>query len=103
MSLPAAIVFGYLAVALLVGVVAGRKGRGGVSDFVAGDRAFGPVVMYFVMGATIFSAYALLSTLSFIAFFGFMSGVQHQMEKDSISAGARHRSLNAELETTGRR
>ena len=33
-----------------------------VHDFVAGDRAFGPVVMYFVMGATIFSAYALLGT-----------------------------------------
>jgi SSS family solute:Na+ symporter len=61
-SLAAAVVFGYLALALVVGVVAGRRGGGGVSDFVAGDRAFGPVVMYFVMGATIFSAYALLGT-----------------------------------------
>jgi solute:Na+ symporter, SSS family len=60
--LPATLVFGYLAVALVLGVVAGRRGAGGVTDFVAGDRAFGPVVMYFVMGATIFSAYALLGT-----------------------------------------
>lgn len=61
-ALPAVIVFGYLAVALGIGLLAGGRGRGGVDDFVAGDRAFGPVVMYFVMGATIFSAYALLGT-----------------------------------------
>ncbi|PRQ08436.1 sodium:solute symporter family protein [Enhygromyxa salina] len=60
--LAAGIVFGYLAVALVVGVLAGRKGKGGTDDFVAGERAFGPVVMYFVVGATIFSAYALLGT-----------------------------------------
>lgn len=59
---PSILVFGYLAVALVVGVLAGRRGSGGVIDFVAGERAFGPVVMYFVMGATIFSAYALLGT-----------------------------------------
>ena len=58
----AAVVFAYLAVALAVGVLAGRKGDGGTNDFVAGERAFGPVVMYFVIGATIFSAYALLGT-----------------------------------------
>ena len=50
----AAVVFAYLAVALAVGVLAGRKGDGGTNDFVAGERAFGPVVMYFVIGATIF-------------------------------------------------
>lgn len=60
--LAAGIVFAYLAVALIVGVLAGRKGKGGTDDFVAGERAFGPVVMYFVVGATIFSAYALLGT-----------------------------------------
>ena len=60
--LPTALVFGYLVVALMLGVLASRRGGGGVTDFVAGDRAFGPVVMYFVMGATIFSAYALLGT-----------------------------------------
>ncbi len=58
----AVLVFGYLVVALVLGIVAGRKGHGGVADFVAGERSFGPVVMYFVMGATIFSAYALLGT-----------------------------------------
>lgn len=61
-ALPVVVVFGYLAVALVIGLVAGRRGGGGVADFVAGDRAFGPIVMYFVMGATIFSAYALLGT-----------------------------------------
>lgn len=60
--LAAVIVFGYLAVALLLGILAGRKGSGGTDDFVAGERAFGPLVMYFVIGATIFSAYALLGT-----------------------------------------
>ena len=61
-GLATAVVFAYLLVALSLGILAGRRGRGGVADFVAGDRAFGPVVMYFVMGATIFSAYALLGT-----------------------------------------
>ena len=61
-TLAAGVVFSYLAVALVVGVLAGRKGSGGTDDFVAGERAFGPVVMYFVLGATIFSAYALLGT-----------------------------------------
>jgi solute:Na+ symporter, SSS family len=60
--LAAIIVFGYLAVALTLGILAGRKGSGGTDDFVAGERAFGPLVMYFVIGATIFSAYALLGT-----------------------------------------
>ena len=62
MTLAHGVVFGYLALVLALGVVAGRRGGGGVADFVAGDRAFGPVLMYFVMGATIFSAYALLGT-----------------------------------------
>ena len=58
--LAAGVVFGYLIIALTLGVIAGRQGDGDVNDFVAGERAFGPVVMYFVMGATIFSAFALL-------------------------------------------
>ncbi|MEZ4453730.1 MAG: hypothetical protein R3B09_30020 [Nannocystaceae bacterium] len=57
-----AVVFGYLAIAGLVGLAAGLRGRGGADDFVTGERAFGPLVMYFVMGATVFSAYALLGT-----------------------------------------
>ncbi len=62
MTLAQGVVLGYLAFVLVLGIVAGRRGGGGVADFVAGDRAFGPVLMYFVMGATIFSAYALLGT-----------------------------------------
>jgi SSS family solute:Na+ symporter len=58
----AIVVFVYLVATLVIGVLAGRKGHGGTDDFVAGERAFGPVVMYFVVGATIFSAYALLGT-----------------------------------------
>ncbi len=58
----AGVVFGYLVITLLIGVLAGRQGKGDTTDFVAGERAFGPLVMYFVIGATIFSAYALLGT-----------------------------------------
>ena len=60
--LAVALVLGYLVVALVLGVLAGRRGKGDVTDFVAGERGFGPVVMYFVLGATIYSAYALLGT-----------------------------------------
>lgn len=57
-----AVVVLYLVVTVVLGVLAGRRGRGDTTDYVAGERAFGPVVMYFVVGATIFSAYALLGT-----------------------------------------
>ena len=57
-----ALVFGYLALALVIGVWAGRRGSGGSDDFITGERSFGPVLMYFVMGAMVFSAYALLGT-----------------------------------------
>lgn len=56
------VVLAYLVATVVMGVVAGRRGRGDTQDYVAGERAFGPVVMYFVVGATIFSAYALLGT-----------------------------------------
>lgn len=55
-------VFAYLAASLAIGLYAGRRGSGGADDFVTGERSFGPVLMYFVMGAMIFSAYALLGT-----------------------------------------
>src|SRR6186713_1906357 len=57
-----ALVFGYLACALVLGIWAGRRGSGGSDDFITGERSFGPVLMYFVMGAMVFSAYALLGT-----------------------------------------
>lgn len=56
------VVVAYLAITVVLGVLAGRRGRGDSNDYVAGERSFGPVVMYFVVGATIFSAYALLGT-----------------------------------------
>ncbi len=56
------VVVAYLLLTVVLGIIAGRRGRGDTSDYVAGERAFGPVTMYFVMGATIFSAYALLGT-----------------------------------------
>jgi SSS family solute:Na+ symporter len=52
----------YLLTTILIGVIAARRSSGSVDDFVAAERGFGPVVMYFVVGATIFSAYALLGT-----------------------------------------
>lgn len=52
----------YMLATVVLGIVAGRRGRAGAGDYVAAERSFGPVVMYFVVGATIFSAYALLGT-----------------------------------------
>jgi SSS family solute:Na+ symporter len=60
MSAPAEV--GPIAPVAVFAYIAGRRGSGGSDDFVTGERSFGPVVMYFVMGAMIFSAYALLGT-----------------------------------------
>lgn len=57
-----ALIFAYLTSSLILGLVAGRRGSGGTDDFITGERSFGPVLMYFVMGAMVFSAYALLGT-----------------------------------------
>ncbi len=51
---------GYLAVSLAVGLWSGRGASRGTEGYVAGDRALGFVVMYFIMGASIFSAFAFL-------------------------------------------
>jgi len=48
------ITFGYLLVSLLVGVMSGRRASASTVGYVAADREFGFVVMYFVMGASIF-------------------------------------------------
>lgn len=50
----------YLAVSLLVGLASGRRASGGTEGYVAGDRSLGFVVLYFVLGASIFSAFAFL-------------------------------------------
>ena len=56
----AAIIAGYLAVTLLIGLFSGRRASKSVAGYVAGDRDFGLVVMYFVLGASVFSAFAFL-------------------------------------------
>ena len=50
----------YLVLTLWVGLRAGRGTSATVDGFVAGDRNFGFLVMYFVTGATVFSAFAFL-------------------------------------------
>ncbi len=54
------IIAAYLALTLWIGLRAGRRSSATVTGFVAGDRDFGLLVMYFVTGATIFSAFAFL-------------------------------------------
>ncbi len=55
-----AVVAGYLAVTLFIGLFAGRRVTKSVAGYVAADRGFGLLAMYFVTGATIFSAFAFL-------------------------------------------
>jgi SSS family solute:Na+ symporter len=50
----------YLAATLAIGLMAGRKATHSVAGYVAGDRSFGLLVMYFVTGATVFSSFAFL-------------------------------------------
>ncbi len=59
-TLVGVIIFAYLAVTLGIGLAAGRRATRSVQGFVAGDRGFGLVVMYFITGATVFSAFAFL-------------------------------------------
>src|SRR5690606_22977556 len=54
------VVLGYLLVTLAVGLLAGRRVTQSVAGYVAADRQFGLITMYFVTGATIFSAFAFL-------------------------------------------
>ena len=54
------IITAYLAVTLGVGLAAGRRASKSVTGYVAGDRDFGLLIMYFVFGATMFSAFAFL-------------------------------------------
>ena len=50
----------YLALTLTIGLLAGRKSSDSVTGYVAADRSFGLLVMYFVTGASVFSAFAFL-------------------------------------------
>lgn len=56
------VLIAYLAASLAIGLWAGRRGSGEADDFIAAERSFGPLLMYFVLGAMVFSAYALLGT-----------------------------------------
>ena len=54
------VVFAYLAASLAVGLVGGRRSTHDVTGYVAADRHFGLLPLYFVIGGTIFSAFAFL-------------------------------------------
>ncbi len=55
-----AVVLAYLAITLYIGLATGRKASHDVTGFVAADRQFGLLPMYFVIGGTVFSAFAFL-------------------------------------------
>lgn len=55
-----AVVAAYLVTNLVVGIRAGSRSTDTVAGYVAGDRHFGTIVLYFVTGATSFSAFAFL-------------------------------------------
>lgn len=51
---------GYLAVTLLMGVLSGRTVSHSVAGYVAADRTMNVLVLYFVLGASVFSSFAFL-------------------------------------------
>ncbi|HUF51924.1 MAG TPA: sodium:solute symporter family protein [Longimicrobiales bacterium] len=50
----------YLLITLVIGILSGRRTSHGVTGYVAADRRFGVLPMYFIVGGTIFSAFAFL-------------------------------------------
>ena len=52
----------YLLGCLVVGMRGGKNASDSALGYVAGDRAMGPLLMYFVIGATVFSAFSFLAT-----------------------------------------
>ncbi len=50
----------YLALTLAMGIIPGLKVSDSVTGFVAGDRSMNLLILYFVMGASIFSSFAFL-------------------------------------------
>ncbi len=51
---------GYLAVTLAMGILPGLRVSKSVAGYVAADRSMNVVVMYFVLGASVFSSFAFL-------------------------------------------
>ncbi len=54
------IIFIYLFIVLFFGTFAGRGKKSSVAEYVAADRSIGFIIMYFLMGGSIFSAFAFL-------------------------------------------
>jgi len=54
------ITIGYLVLSLLIGLLSGRKTSANPESYVAGNRTIGFLVLYFIMGSSIFSAFAFL-------------------------------------------
>ena len=54
------ITIGYLLASLIIGLASGRHVTRTTEGYVAGDRSLGFLVLYFIMGASIFSAFAFL-------------------------------------------
>ena len=54
------VVFAYLVLTLVIGIVSGRRVTHDVTGYVAADRQFGLLPLYFIIGGTVFSAFAFL-------------------------------------------
>jgi len=54
------VTIGYLIASLVIGLASGGHASKSTEGYVAGDRSLGFLVMYFIMGASIFSAFAFL-------------------------------------------
>tara|TARA_Y100000588_G_scaffold391540_1_gene500466 strand:+ start:3417 stop:4877 length:1461 start_codon:yes stop_codon:yes gene_type:complete len=54
------VITAYLGITLTIGLLAGQRSTHTVDGYVAADRGFGLLVMYFVTGAMVFSAFAFL-------------------------------------------
>jgi hypothetical protein len=52
-----------------------------------------------IISVLVFAAYGVLSVLSFMAFFGFMSSVQHKLETQSLLGSNQYASAKASLES----
>ena len=50
----------YLAITLVMGIIPGRKVSNSAAGYVAGDRSMNVLILYFVLGASIFSSFAFL-------------------------------------------
>lgn len=50
----------YLAITLVMGIIPGMRVSNSVSGYVAGDRSMNLLILFFVMGASIFSSFAFL-------------------------------------------